>query len=714
MLNTALRRAEEAGNAKSEFLARMSHELRTPLNGIMGSTELLATTQSFTAEGRALLQTIRDSVDISLRQINNVLDFSKLESGKLTLDRADFDLHEVINAAAGMVRPAARQKHLRYLVRVAPDVPYRLVGDPHHLRAILLNLLSNAAKFTHEGQITLDVTGREESDGKVRVRFEVRDTGIGIAPEALPRIFESFMQEDPGTTRRYGGSGLGTSIAKQLVEMMGGHIGVESAKGEGSLFWFEIPFDRQGLAADQVRETLPGARALLLSEDTSLQEHYRRTVEALQGQLVYARTAQEAVQVLGRALRVGNPIHAVLVDAALAFGSRQGEHRQGELCEKAVAANTSVYLITDRPPAAERQREWEYSGTLGTRVEASLLYAALHASPARAEAPASTVVNLPPWLWQRRAGGGDRPRILVADDNRTNLMIVGRMLEQGGYEVDAVENGHEALEKLCAGGYRAAVLDMHMPELDGITVLRRYRSLRPQSRLPIIVLTANATLEAQQASAEAGADAYLAKPLTAAELLGELERLVRETEITVLAEHPAARSEHATPTARTSSKRLPVIETEILAELDRLYDDPHEFARVIREYESEGRTLIAQAANACQARQYTVFCDVMHALKGNAANVGAVRLAQLCNELESPAASRGARAPPDRSARSAAATPRRGRDPRRACRARGQARRRPRRPRGAVPLLRGRTAAAGGGGQQYNSEQAAGHPVRKT
>jgi two-component system sensor histidine kinase RpfC len=631
MLNTALKRAEDASKAKSEFLARMSHELRTPLNGIVGSVDLLATTQSFSAEGRVLLQTIRDSVDISLRQINNVLDFSKLESGKLSLERTDLDLHEVVNSAASMVRPAARQKNLRYFVRIAPDVPYRLVGDPHHLRTILLNLLSNAAKFTHQGQITLDVTGREEPDGKVRVRFEVRDTGIGISPDALETIFESFTQEDSSTTRRYGGSGLGTTIAKQLVEMMGGRIGVESVKGEGSLFWFEIPFDRQTRAADRFVEMLPGARALLLTEDTVLLEHYRRTVEGFQGQLVHVRSGQEAIQVLGRALRVGNPVYAVLVDAALAFNT-QGENQYGDLCEKAIAANVGVYLITDSPPPAEKQRALGYSGTLGTRVEPTQLHAALRAAPARMDTPASTVVSLPPWVWQRRAGGGDRPRVLVADDNRTNLMIVQRMLEQGGYEVDAVETGDEALEKLCAGGYRAAVLDMHMPELDGITVLRRYRSLRPQSRLPIIVLTANATLEAQQASAEAGADAYLAKPVTSAELLGELERLVRETEVRVLAEHPAARREERSGTGAV--KQTPIIDTEILAELDRLYDEPHQLARLIREYESEGRTLITQAAEACAARNYAAFCDALHALKGNAANVGAVRLARLCSEME--------------------------------------------------------------------------------
>lgn len=630
MLNAALKRAEEANAAKGRFLARMSHELRTPLNGIVGAVELLSNSRRLGAEERPLLQTIRDSVEVSLSQINNILDFSKIEAGKLVLERTNLDLHEVVCAAANMVRPAATQKGLRYFVRIAPELPYRLVGDPHHLRAILLNLLSNAAKFTEQGWICLDVSGREEPNGKVVVRFEIRDTGIGIAPEAQQRIFESFAQEDSGTTRRYGGTGLGTSIAKQLVELMGGKIGVESVKGQGSTFWFEIPFDPQARAGDRFVETLPGVRALLLTEDLELLQHYRRTVEGLQGQLVHARSAEEAVEGLARSLRVGNLIHAVMVDAALAVGNH-GEHLQAGLCEKANAANVSVFLIADDPPTPDVQREWGYSGVLGQRAAAPLVHAALHASPVRLAALGPGVVSLPPWIWKRR--GGERPRILVADDNRTNLMIVRRMLEQGGYDVDAVETGDEALERLCAGGYRAAVLDMHMPEMDGIMVLRRYRSLRPQSRLPVIVLTANATLEAQQECAEAGADAYLAKPVTTAQLLGELERLVHDTEVTALAAHPAAARSKQAEQVQPAEDGV-VIETGVLAELDRLYDDPRELARVIGEYEAEGRALIEKAAQACATRNYAAFCDILHALKGNAANVGAVKLAQICREAE--------------------------------------------------------------------------------
>lgn len=623
MLNTALQRAEEASAAKSRFLSRMSHELRTPLNGIVGAADLLNASKRLSPEERSLLQVIRDSVQASLSQINNVLDFSKIEAGKLVLERKDLDLHEVINEAVGMVKPTAQQKGLRFLVQIAPETPFRLVGDPHHLRAILLNLLSNAAKFTEHGYVCLEVSSQGDSeDGKTLIRFEVRDTGIGISPDAMERIFESFVQEDASTTRRHGGTGLGTTIAKQLVELMGGRIGAHSIKGQGSVFWCEIPFDRQSRATDQTAETLPGVRVVLLTEDASLLQHYQHVLETMQGQPVRARSPDEAIEVLARSMRIGNPIHAIVVDATLAFG-HGGEHHCTELCDKALAANVVVILAADTAPPREQLREWGYSAVLPSRAASSLVYAALRASPARLTSPSPGVVSIAPWVWSNR--GGTRPRILVADDNRTNLMIVKRMLEQGGYEAETVETGDEALERLCAGGYRAAVLDMHMPGLDGIGVLRRYRTVRPRSRLPIIVLTANATFEAQQASAEAGADAYLAKPVTAAQLLGELERLVHDTEVEVLARRTNR------PGSQTAEGET-VIDTSVLAELDRLYDDPSQLARLIQEYEREGRALLDGLARACVTRSHPAFCDGVHALKGNAANVGAVKLVQECRE----------------------------------------------------------------------------------
>jgi two-component system sensor histidine kinase RpfC len=624
MLNIALHRAEEANASKGRFLARMSHELRTPLNGILGSTDLLDASRRLSSEERSLLQVIRDSVQVSLSQINNVLDFSKIEAGKLTLERTNLDLHDVINSAAGMVRPAATQKGLRLLVRIAPETPFRLVGDPHHLRAVLLNLLSNAVKFTEHGVVCVEASGGWDATArKAVIRLEVRDTGTGIVPEALDRIFESFTQEDTSTTRRHGGTGLGTTIAKQLVELMGGRIGAQSVKGQGSVFWCEIPFDKQQRAVDQ-DDALPGMRAVLLSEDAQIAEHYGRVFRDISGQLLCAGSSDAVVDTLARAIRLGNAVHAVFVDAGLAI-SEDGKHRCDELCEKAASANIPVFLVCKAIPFVERLREWGYSAVLDTRAEAAIVRAALHASPACAATAEGRVVSVAPWLWGRSEA--KRPRILVADDNRTNLMIVRRMLEQAGYDVQLAETGDEALDRLYAGGYRLAVLDMHMPGLDGTTVVRQYRAMRPRSRLPIIVLTANASFDAQRECADAGADAYLSKPVTAADLLAEVERLLQDNQVEALAPRVAANGAAGTSVGE-------VLDLSVLAELDRLYGDPREMAQIVAQYEREGRDLLGKIVQACDTRSHPAFCDAVHALKGNAANIGGSRLMEVCQKAE--------------------------------------------------------------------------------
>lgn len=626
MFNTTLHRAEEASASKSRFLARMSHELRTPLTGILGATELLEGGRKFSSEERSLLQVVRDSVEVSLRQIGNVLDFSKIEAGKLVIERIDLDLHQVINSAAAMARPMAAKKGLRLLTRIAPNMPYRLLGDPHHLCEVLLNLLSNAVKFTEHGSVCLEASGREGADGKATVRIEVFDTGVGIAPEALNQVFESFAQEDVSTTRRHGGTGLGTTIAKQLVELMGGRIGVESTKGVGSVFCCEIPFDQaqRDEPAPEV-EALPGIRALLLTQDKATTAHFDGMLKTLSGQLICVDSGSATLNALARALRLGNPVHAVFVDAALAI-ARDGGHYFDELSEKAASARVPLILVSHISPLAKQMRDWGYSAVLSPIADLRLVAAALHSSPMWTAPPSDGVVSVAPWLWSRKQKV--HPRILVADDNRTNLMIVRRMLERADYEVDLVETGDQALERLCAGGYRLAVLDMHMPGLDGATVLQRYRARRPRSRLPIIMLTANASIEAQRESAEAGADAFLSKPVTAADLLAAVDGFVRESQVSVLA--PPAASEETDQT----KKPREVLDVSVLAELDRLYHDPAEMARVIAEYEREGRDLLEQIEQACDARNHAAFCDHVHALKGNAANVGANVLIEVCHQAE--------------------------------------------------------------------------------
>jgi len=624
-LNKALAQAREASAAKGQFLARMSHELRTPLNGVLGATDLLESGRRLASEDLALLQVIRDSVQVSLSQINNVLDLSKLEAGKLMVERIPLDLHELINVTTRMVRPAATQKGLRLGVQISPEAAYRLVGDPHHLRAVLLNLLSNAVKFTERGYVSLDVFAVEDVAERTTIRFEVHDTGVGIASEALERIFESFAQEDAGTTRRFGGTGLGTTIAKQLTELMGGRIGVQSIKGQGTMFWCEIPFDKQPYADHA--EPLPGTRAVFVSQDEESVRHYTQLFDALDGELIVVRSRQEALDSVERSLRLGNPVHAVLVDAALAIEDIATAQRSA-LYERLVSAAIPLLMVSDITPDAGRLRSLGFSAVLARMPDRARMYSMLHAVRVPVEPVQPGVVNVPPWLWGQRRGA--RRRLLVADDNRTNLMIVRRILEEAGYEIDVAESGDAALERLRQGCYRLAVLDMHMPGLDGLSVLRQYRARLPRSRLPVIILTANVSLEAQRKCADSGASAYLAKPVRAADLLGEIERLLRESEVETI--QPFV--------ARTTDARVPVeapqdlVDASVLAGLDRLYRDPRELARTIAEYEREGRELLDRIVRACFAGNHAAYCDALYAFKGNAANVGASRLIQLCREAE--------------------------------------------------------------------------------
>jgi two-component system, sensor histidine kinase RpfC len=625
-LHRARELAEQASAAKSQFLARMSHELRTPLTGVLGTADLLRNNRRLTSSDRELLGVIKESVSVSLRQIDSVLDFARIEAGKLVLEQAEFNLHRMLHATVRMVSPAAREKNLRLLVRISPQAPFRLIGDSHHLREILLNLLSNAIKFTQTGYVAIQVEPIQVTDATARLRFEIRDTGIGIATEALDRIWESFAQEDTGTNRRYGGTGLGTTIAKQLVELMHGRIAVSSIKGRGAVFWCDLPFQRPA-GHDQADVAVVGARVLVLTTDNELLQRLQQRIAGLPGMLLATASVAEAIAALARGIRLGNPWHLALVDDRLAItpGDR---HRADELAAKALIAQTPLYLVTDTPREDEQLCEWGYAGVLPRRPATEALINAIHASPhydAQTDS-ASGVVRVEPWAWGRETKTVSR--ILVADDNRINRLILEQMLESAGYGVDIVSDGETALRRLTVGRYQAAVLDLHMPGLDGDDLLRRYRLLQAGVRTPIVMLTADVTFAAKSDCADAGADAFLTKPVSAETLLSTLERLIHERQVRNLPMQAPTANDAPDETKQAT------LDVSVLAELDRLCRDPARFMAVIETFESEGEVLMARIAETVAARNHAAFTEWVHALKGNAMNVGAMRLAAVCQRVE--------------------------------------------------------------------------------
>ncbi len=613
MLNNALTQA-----AKGQFLDRVHHELQSPLKGILGAAQGLEKNRQLTLDERSQLRVIVESAQASLNQIGNALDFTRLETGKLVIEPTPFDLYEILNVAIETLRPLALQKSMRVLARVAPETPYRLIGDSRYLRDVLLHLLSSVTRLTDNGAIYVDVSGRDESAQRASVRVEIRHTGNGPGTNALSGAFDdAAMNLSAGVN----GTALEISIAQRLVGLMHGRIGFEAESDRTGVLWLEIPFEKQSTPSEA---TLSDLRVLLLSEEPGAMDHFQRVITDLHGTAIAVTSGKDALDVLSRSIRLGNPVQALLIDVGAALAT-DTSHRLGELCEKAMSTRSLVILVSDFAPPATRLRAWGYNTVLSRRAAPDHVYATLHAAPLRRFSSSQGVVNVPPWMWARR--DVRRPRILVVDDNRTNLMIVRRMLEQAGYDVEEKQTGKAAFESLCGGIYRLAILDMHMPDMSGTDVLRQYRIRCPHSRLPTIILTANVSLDAQQRSADAGADSYLAKPVTAANLLSEVDRLIKETQIETLI--PATSPKH---TAVTDDE--PVLQTDVLTELDRLYQDPRGLAQIIEVYEYEGKELLEKIVQACDERDHAAFSDWMHALRGNAANVGAVKLAQYCSDSE--------------------------------------------------------------------------------
>ncbi len=617
-LHRAVRREKEASQAKSNFLANMSHELRTPLNGVIGVADLLDETPLDTQQ-KEYAQIVRASAHTLLELIDKVLDISRIESGHLHLVEEDFDLHRTVNGTVAMMAAQAHAKHLALGVHIAPQTPFHLHGDVRHLRQILINLLGNAIKFTERGRV--DVYVHPVGDGQPRrLRFEIVDTGIGMTEDAQARIFDSFTQADPTITRRFGGTGLGTTIAKQLVEALGGQIGVHSRVGEGTSFWFELPFALQATQPDGGTPQFDAPMRVAVLAGRELAGRLQSVIHTWGGEAVPAENATRLAAQLTAWSGRGQTAGAIVIERGAVPGDAAAFLRLLR-DDPALAALPAILIESDAHVPLSQDACFlheGYASVLRTPINPTLLFNAIHAAVSH-DMP-SNVVSLAE-RFQAQSGLDTRLSILVAEDNPVNQRVVRGLLEHAGHAVTIAADGEEALALLEADehAFDLAIVDMHMPLLSGPEVVQRWRFME-SGHLPIVMLTADARNEAQAACEAAGADAFLTKPVNSRELIDLIARFARQQRLAGAA--PAPRPVEASE-----------LDERVLDDLAQLGGAAF-VEDLLTSFEADSARALRDIERALEAQEYGQWHHQLHMLKGGASDVGATRLAQRCAEAE--------------------------------------------------------------------------------